>query len=210
LKWTTCEICQGPTIIPPLIPPLPTSRSSSARGFGGLLASDFAGGRACGRLPGLQGPPRSPDRTRSPVAVSRKREYFKYPLETIGDFALRLSKLGAWRRRTNLQRTAIGGHSCDVREYNFQLKGGFEPRMVESKSAASIRRCQGHHEVMPRCIPVTIVRREGVYVWEQSGRRYIDMIGVYPLCPSNANAIQNRSMPARANFLPSGPSPNTA
>jgi hypothetical protein len=25
-----------------------------------------------------------PDRTRSPVAVSRKREYFKYPPETIG------------------------------------------------------------------------------------------------------------------------------
>ena len=109
------------------------SRSSSARGFGRLLASDFAGGRAPGRLPGLQGPPRSPDRTRSPVAVSRKREYFKYPRETICDFALRLSKLGAWRRRTNLQKTAIGGYFCDLREYNLQLKdclagaGGFEP-----------------------------------------------------------------------------------
>src|SRR5260370_39453723 len=35
----------------------------------------------------LSPPPRSPDRNRSPVAVSRKREYFKYPPETIGDFA---------------------------------------------------------------------------------------------------------------------------
>src|ERR1700675_1746883 len=35
----------------------------------------------------LPHPPRSPDRTRSPGAVSRKREYFKYPRETIGDFA---------------------------------------------------------------------------------------------------------------------------
>src|ERR1700736_4493923 len=70
----------------------------------------------------LPRPPRSPDRTRSPVAVSRKREYFKYPPETIGDFALRLSELGAWRRRANLQKAAIGGHLCDLREYNLQLK----------------------------------------------------------------------------------------
>ena len=66
--------------------------------------------------------PRSPARTRSPVAVFRKREYFKYLPETIGDFALRLSELGAWRRRANLQKTAIGGRLCDLREYNLQLK----------------------------------------------------------------------------------------
>jgi hypothetical protein len=45
-----------------------------------------------------QGPPRSGDRTRSPLAVSQKREYFKHPPETIDDFALRLSKLGDQRR----------------------------------------------------------------------------------------------------------------
>ena len=39
-------------------------------------------------------PPRSVDRTQSPVAVSQKREYFKYPPETIGDFAPKLFKLG--------------------------------------------------------------------------------------------------------------------
>src|ERR1700736_1923164 len=91
----------------------------------------------------LPRPPRSPDRTRSPVAVSRKREYFKYPPETIGDFALRLSKLGAWRRRTNLQKTAIGGHLCDLREYNLQLKDGFAPPHGGIKI-----RCQ--HTKMPR------------------------------------------------------------
>src|ERR1700692_2247416 len=70
----------------------------------------------------LPRPPRSPDRTRSPVAVSRKREYFKYLAETIGDFALRLSKLGAWRQCTNLQTTQIGRHFCDLREYTLKLK----------------------------------------------------------------------------------------
>src|SRR5712664_2405317 len=42
-------------------------------------------------------PPRSADRTRSPAAVSRKREYFKYPPETIGDFVLEGAKGGVWR-----------------------------------------------------------------------------------------------------------------
>ena len=51
-----------------------------------------------------------PDRTRSPVAVSEKREYFKYPPETIGDLALEVAKFGAWRPRANLQKPAIGGH----------------------------------------------------------------------------------------------------
>ena len=54
--------------------------------------------------------PRSPDRTRSPVAVSQKREYFKYPLETIGDFAPAAANLGARRPIANSQKPAIGGH----------------------------------------------------------------------------------------------------
>jgi hypothetical protein len=53
--------------------------------------------------PGLGWPPRSPDRTRSPVAVSRKREYFKYPPETIGDFAPIAANFGARRPTANLQ-----------------------------------------------------------------------------------------------------------
>jgi hypothetical protein len=38
--------------------------------------------------------PRSADRARSLARVSQKREYFKRGLETIGNFALRLFKLG--------------------------------------------------------------------------------------------------------------------
>src|SRR6202022_2038372 len=53
--------------------------------------------------------PRSPDRTRSPVAVSRKREYFKCPPETIGDFAPAATNFGARRPTANLQKHAIGG-----------------------------------------------------------------------------------------------------
>ena len=51
----------------------------------------------------------SPDRTRSPAAVSQKREYFKYSPETI-DFPLEVAKFGVWRPTTNLQKPAIGGH----------------------------------------------------------------------------------------------------
>jgi hypothetical protein len=58
----------------------------------------------------LPRPPRSPDRTRSPGAVSQKREYFKYPPETIGDFAPATANLGARRPIANSQKPAIGGH----------------------------------------------------------------------------------------------------
>jgi hypothetical protein len=56
--------------------------------------------------------PRSADRTRSPAAVSQKREYFKYPPETIGDFSLELAKFGVWRPTADSQKPAIGGHFC--------------------------------------------------------------------------------------------------
>jgi hypothetical protein len=59
------------------------------------------------RLPGR---PRSADRTGSPAAVSQRREYFKYPPETIGDFSLALAKFGVWRPTANSQKPAIGGH----------------------------------------------------------------------------------------------------
>src|SRR6266436_6817278 len=62
----------------------------------------------------LPGPARSPDRTRSPAAVSQKREYFKYSPETIGHFSLELAKFGVWRPTTNLQKPAIGGHFSDL------------------------------------------------------------------------------------------------
>ncbi len=62
----------------------------------------------------LQTPARSPDRTRSPAAVSQKREYFKYSPETIGNFSLELAKFGVWRPTTNLQKPAIGGHFSDL------------------------------------------------------------------------------------------------
>jgi hypothetical protein len=62
------------------------------------------------RLIATPPPPRSPDRTQSPVAVSQKREYFKYPPETIGDFAPAAANLGARRPIANSQKPAIGGH----------------------------------------------------------------------------------------------------
>jgi hypothetical protein len=57
----------------------------------------------------LQGRPRSADRTRSPAAVSRKREFFKYTPETIGYLAPRMSKTGARRLVPNSRKPAIGG-----------------------------------------------------------------------------------------------------
>jgi hypothetical protein len=57
--------------------------------------------------------PRSAHRTRSPVAVSQKREYFKYSPETIGDLSLEVAKFGVWRPTTNLQKPAVGGQICD-------------------------------------------------------------------------------------------------
>src|SRR5258708_2188420 len=38
--------------------------------------------------------PARTDRTRSPAAISQKREYFKYPPETIGYFAPEVAKFG--------------------------------------------------------------------------------------------------------------------
>jgi hypothetical protein len=56
------------------------------------------------------GEPCSADRTRSPTAVSRKREYFKYPPETISDFAPTAAGFGARRLIADSQKPAIGGH----------------------------------------------------------------------------------------------------
>jgi hypothetical protein len=61
----------------------------------------------------LQARSGSVDRTRSPAAVSQKREYFKYSPETIGDFSLEVAKFGVWRPTANLQKLAIGGHFSD-------------------------------------------------------------------------------------------------
>src|ERR1700682_6607392 len=53
--------------------------------------------------------PRSADRTRSPAAISQKREFFKCPPETIGHFAPRMPKIGVRRLVANSQKPAIGG-----------------------------------------------------------------------------------------------------
>jgi hypothetical protein len=57
----------------------------------------------------LPRPPRSVDRTQSPVAVSQKREYFKYPPETIGDFSPEPAKFGIWRPTANPQSPPMAG-----------------------------------------------------------------------------------------------------
>jgi hypothetical protein len=73
------------------------------------------------------------DRTRSPVAVSGKREYFKYPPETIADFAPAAANFGARRPTANWQKPPIGGRFRDYRGQNLQAPdwlagaGGFEP-----------------------------------------------------------------------------------
>jgi hypothetical protein len=48
-------------------------------------------------------------RTRSPAAVSQKREFFKCLPETIGYFAPRMANIGAQRLVANSQKPAIGG-----------------------------------------------------------------------------------------------------
>jgi hypothetical protein len=84
------------------------------------------------RIP-LEPGPRSADRAGSPAAVSQKREFFKCPPETIGYFAPRILKIGAWRPLAKSQKPAIGGPFC---EYQGQFlrtpdcvagAGGFEP-----------------------------------------------------------------------------------
>jgi hypothetical protein len=47
---------------------------------------------------------------RSPAAVSRKREYFKYLPETISDFAPTTAGFGGRRLIADSQKPAIGGH----------------------------------------------------------------------------------------------------
>jgi hypothetical protein len=54
--------------------------------------------------------PRSADRTPVSGPVSRKREYFKYLPETIGDFAPTAAGFGARRLLADSQKPAIGGH----------------------------------------------------------------------------------------------------
>lgn len=63
---------------------VPTRNSNFDSGQGGEL----------GEIP-LQAPPLSADRTRSPAAVSRKREYFGEPPETFDEFALQSAKSAA-------------------------------------------------------------------------------------------------------------------
>jgi hypothetical protein len=90
----------------------------------------------------LQARPRSADRTRSPAAISQKREFFKCPPETIGYFAPRMPKFGARRLMANSQKPAIGG---PFYEYHGQFlrapdclagAGGFEPPDGDWKSGA--------------------------------------------------------------------------
>jgi|ERR1700730_2327074 hypothetical protein len=77
---------------------------------------------------------------------SQKREYFKYPPETIGHFAPEVTKFGVWRPTTNSQKTAIGGHFWPCRRQNLNAPdwlagaGGFKPPYGGSKSIASLLR----------------------------------------------------------------------
>jgi hypothetical protein len=100
-------------------------RKSAGRSRAGVATAENLAARQCGpAFPIFQRPrrriwpfalqprPRSADRTPSPAAVSKKREFFKYLPETIGYFSLRKPKSGAWRLAANLQKPAIGGPFC--------------------------------------------------------------------------------------------------
>jgi len=88
----------------------PVNLAESKQGLVGLLLLPHCSSKRTEADFQAPRPPRSPDRTRSPVAVSQKREYFKYPPETIGDFASAAANLGARRPIANSQKPAIGGH----------------------------------------------------------------------------------------------------
>ncbi len=57
--------------------------------------------------------PRSADRTRSPDAISGKREFFKREPETIAKLAEQMPRIGAWRPEANSQKPANGGPFCE-------------------------------------------------------------------------------------------------
>jgi hypothetical protein len=61
----------------------------------------------------LQARPLSAGRTRSPVAVSEKREFFKCLPETIGYFVLRMPEIEGWSLAANSQEPAVGGPFCE-------------------------------------------------------------------------------------------------
>jgi hypothetical protein len=75
----------------------------------GPIANQFARGTHEPRMWSFDRPC-SADRTRSPLAVSGKREYLKYSPETIGYFALEVGKFCVWRPTANPRMPAIGGH----------------------------------------------------------------------------------------------------
>jgi hypothetical protein len=87
---------------------------AASRGSAGLaFPTDRRPSRRIGRV-ALQARPRSADRTQSPAAVSQKREFFKCRPETIGYFALRLPRIGAWRLVANSQKSPFAGLSASI------------------------------------------------------------------------------------------------
>jgi hypothetical protein len=82
------------------------------------------------------------NRTRSPAAVSQKREFFKCPPETIGYFVLRMPRIGARRPVGSSQKPAIGGPFCEYQVHFLRAPdclagaGGFELRYGELESDA--------------------------------------------------------------------------
>jgi hypothetical protein len=60
-----------------------------------------------------QARPRHTDRTRSSAAVSRNREHFKCPAETMGDSALSMPQIGAERPVATSRKPAIFGPFCE-------------------------------------------------------------------------------------------------
>src|SRR4029077_4386528 len=65
------------------------------------------------RLCGTATSPCSGDRTKSPAAVSGKREYSRIQPETFRSLATQNGETGVWRPKANAQKPAVGGLFCN-------------------------------------------------------------------------------------------------
>jgi hypothetical protein len=84
--------------------------------------------------------PCSGGRTKSPAAVSGKREYSRIQPETFRSLAAQNGETGVWRPKANAQKPAVGGLFCNSKAKfsNFRTawlgREDSNLRMVESKS----------------------------------------------------------------------------
>jgi hypothetical protein len=115
--------------------------------------------------------PRSADRTRSPAAVSRKREYFKYLPETIDDFAPTAASFGAWRPTAESESPPLAGISqitegkVSSRRTGWLGQEDSNLRMVESKPTRILNDFNGFSDEIVDSAPRRINKLEVQSEW---------------------------------------------